>query len=225
MILSDSEFHLLQDRWTQAKSHQHMVFPCPICREFCASLVPFFSCSSHPVCAACLEHARASDVNVCPLCPVPDAQLHLACSQCSHTFFSRAESSLEATCPQCAHAFVPRLSRIFKRSAHTYTNFLTDKEKQVLVSEYQECSGCVRCPSCRHPIERAFACNELFHCGHERVCAACGCFSFRWEAGLVQHRRERGCLCMPKEGEQGDEFARVRDRVRESLEQEGVHVS
>jgi hypothetical protein len=221
MILSDSQFHILQDRWSLNKAEERMVFACPICRDFCSSVVPFFSCSNHLVCAACFEHARASDVKVCPLCPVPDAHLHLQCPECSHLFFCPSEANTGADCPACKSHFQPRLIRTFKRSAHTYTNFLTENEKQILKSEFEDGAGRVRCPGCRHPIERAVACNELFHCGHERVCAACGCFSFRWEAGLVQHRRESGCMCMPDAQE--DEVSCVRKRFRESLERDGVH--
>ena len=221
MILSDSQFHILQDKWAQAKADEKLVFSCPICRDFCQAVVPFLNCSNHLVCASCLEHAKSSDVRVCPLCPVPEAQLHLQCPACSHTFFSNSEARVGAQCPKCTASFVPRLVRTFKRAHHTYTNFLTDKEKSTLQAEFQECGGRVQCPGCRHPIERALACNELFHCGYERVCAACGCFSFRWEAGLVQHRRERGCMCHPDAQE--NEEACVRARLRKSLEMDGVY--
>jgi hypothetical protein len=179
-------------------------------------------CSTHRVCADCVEHARSSDVTRCVFCPVPDATLHLQCPCCSAVNVTTQDAVHGCTCQQCASHFVPELLRIFKRGPHTYTNFLTDEERNRLAREFHATGGRVQCPTCRHPVERATACNELFHCGHEKLCAACGQFAFRWEAGLVQHRRESGCLCVPDPN--ANEVEGVRKGWELSLRNAGVHV-
>ena len=225
LLISDEQFYIFEEAWNQRKhaSSPATMLSCPICRDFSSCLVPFHGCSTHRVCKSCLQHAKDSDVHSCALCPVPDATLHLQCPSCKHIGFYESVAAAEgAVCNSCSLRFVPQLLRTFKRAPHTYTNFVTHKEVVELRQEFHESGGRVRCPSCRQPLERAFACNELFHCGHERVCAACGCFSFRWEAGLVQHRRERGCVSMPEEGH--DEHVCVRERLRESFRNDGIEL-
>lgn len=220
MLLSDADFHVLQDRWALQRLNLTLGEDCPVCKSFHTALQPFFGCSKHRVCAECVQHAHASDVHSCVFCPVPDAVLHLQCPSCSYVTVSTMDALHGATCASCRSCFVPSLLRVFKRGPNAYTNFLTDAERKLLSSEYRATGGRVQCPSCRHPIERASACNELVHCGHEKVCAACGKFAFRWEAGLVQHRREDGCACIPNPQE--DETVGVRNRWRLALLQAGV---
>lgn len=220
MLLSDAEFHILQDRWAMQRQNVTFGEDCPVCKSFHTDLYPLCGCSKHRVCSDCVQHARDSDIKQCVFCPVPDATLHLRCPACTAVSVRTMDDLHGVHCDQCQTAFVPTLLRVFKRGPHTYTNFLTDTERHQLASDFRATGGRVQCPSCRHPIERASACNELVHCGHEKVCAACGRFAFRWEAGLVQHRREDGCACVPNPDD--DEARCVRARWKEALVQAGV---
>ena len=223
MMLSDAEFHILQDRWASQRQNLTLGEECPVCKGFSLDLVPLCGCSRHRVCSDCSEHARQSDVTRCVFCPVPDATLHLQCPHCASVTVTDADALHGCVCIQCRMEFQPVLLRIFKRGPHTYTNFLTPAEKTQLASDFAVTAGRVQCPTCRHPVERASACNELFHCGHEKICAACGQFAFRWEAGLIQHRRESGCACVPDPN--ADEGASVRERWRQSLMEAGVQTN
>jgi len=224
MLLSDAEFHVLQDRWHLQRQHMTLGEECPVCKGFGVNLQPLCGCSQHRVCEDCADHARQSDVTRCVFCPVPDATLHLQCPSCSAVKVTTDADALHGcACLQCHTTFTPQLLRIFKRGPHTYTNFLTEAERLQLSHEFRTTGGRVQCPTCRHPVERASACNELYHCGHEKLCAACGQFAFRWEAGLVQHRRESGCACVPDT--QADEAACVRDRWMLTLQNAGVQIS
>lgn len=220
MLLSDAEFHILQDRWRQRRDDIVMGEECPVCKTFSTNLHPLCGCSIHRVCANCVQHASDSDVRRCVFCPVPDATLHLRCPCCAHVHVTMDMSAVQGMTCRCGHHFVPDLLRVFKRGPNIYTNFLSDNEKRQVQDEFHACGGRVQCPSCRHPIERESACNELFHCGYERVCAACGQFAFRWEAGLVQHRRESGCPCNPNPDD--NEIETVRERVRQSYTEAGI---
>jgi hypothetical protein len=220
MLLSDAEFHTLQDRWALQRLNLTLGEDCPVCKSFHTVLHPLCGCSKHRVCTDCVQHAKDSDVKQCVFCPVPDALLHLQCPSCTSVSVCTMDALHGVHCGTCRVHFVPSLLRVFKRGPHAYTNFLTEAERQQLTSEFRATGGRVQCPTCRHPIERASACNELVHCGHEKVCAACGQFSFRWEAGLVQHRREQGCACVPNPEE--DEATNVGIRWRHALIQAGV---
>lgn len=187
MLLSDEDAFKLFERYY---SQQIITYPtCLLCKETVHQVFPMNGCVQHGICADCTEHARLSEVKTCAFCPIPTAVFDIQCPECNIQFTT---SSLEATCPN-HHTFTVQLLRTWKRGQHTYTNYLKPEEKQWIKKEMDEYPFSVHCPTCRTPLERSSACNELYHCGHECVCNACGQFSFRWENGLHEHRHETGC--------------------------------
>jgi len=179
-LISDEELNTIRQKRDLGQ--------CSVCFES-ATLKDFIGCSKHAACSSCLQHASLSGVISCALCPLPLANYHVQCSQCLNKFYS---DSINCNC-SCGNKFIPQLSRIFKRGPHTYTNFLDEKDKQWLKNQFNQYGGCVWCPTCGIGLQRSDACNELYHCGVEKVCACCGQFNFRFEQGMVQHRKESGC--------------------------------
>lgn len=165
---------------------------CAVCTEKDV-LHPFFKCTRHAVCQTCLQHAQTCELTCCSFCPVPAATLHLQCPNCAFEFHTDASARFGTSCGNCGSNFVPQLLRIWKRGMHTYTNFLTETERKLLNDDFNSSGGHVHCPSCRLALSRSSACNDLFHCGFERVCACCGQFAFRWERGLSEHRQLTKC--------------------------------
>ena len=180
MLVSDDELNDLMQNKQKGE--------CKVCfeRDF---IEPFFMCSKHSICKMCKGHATLSGITSCALCPVPVANYHVECPSCLKKFFSEV---ISCAC-SCGHHFLPKLSRIFKRGAHTYTNFLDAKDKEWLKNQFKQFGGCVWCPTCGQGLQRSDACNELYHCGIEKVCACCGQFNFRFEKGMLEHRKESGC--------------------------------
>jgi hypothetical protein len=188
MLLSDEEtFKILNNYYTQKSI---VIYPtCLLCNEVVNQVFPMNGCQKHLICSDCTEHAELSNVLQCSFCPIPTAEFDVQCPICSVQFIT---TSLDTTCPN-HHSFHVNLLRSWKRGENTYTNYLKEEEKHWIRKEFEEYPTSIHCPTCRTPLERSSACNELYHCGHECVCNACGQFSFRWENGLHQHRQESGC--------------------------------
>lgn len=202
MLISDEEMQDLIENKKKDKGE------CAVCFDQ-ASLQPFLTCEKHKICKGCTMHASQSDVFKCALCPVPPPIFHVQCP-CLNIFFSH---SLQCKC-SCGNEFIPKLSRLFKRGPHTYTNFLEAKDKAWIRDQFNKYGGCVWCPTCGQGLQRSSACNELYHCGVEKVCACCGQFNFRFEKGMVEHRKEKGCASF---FEGGDEQEMTRKRLEEQI--------
>jgi len=205
-LISDEELHDIM--------HKKDNGSCSVCFEV-TSLHDFMNCAKHGACKSCLHHASLSGITSCAMCPKPEANYHVQCPSCLNKFFS---DSINCKC-NCGHAFTPKLSRIFKRGPHTYTNFLDEKDKLWLKNQFNQYGGCVWCPTCGIGLQRSEACNELYHCGIEKVCACCGQFNFRHEQGMVQHRKESGCASYISEDRdiKGNEHFVTREKLRQNI--------
>lgn len=189
MLLTDEETSVIFERF-QKEKHEIVPYPvCLLCQEKVFQVFPMNGCMQHGICADCTEHAAHSEIKTCSFCPTPSVVFDIQCPVCQVQFLS---DSLQTICPN-KHEFHVKLLRIWKRGPHTYTNYLKDEEIHWIKKEMEEFPMAVHCPTCRTPLERSSACNELYHCGHECICNACGQFSFRWEEGLQEHRKESGC--------------------------------
>lgn len=180
LLLSDDDHREWQEwfMWRQKDA------VCPACFEFTSADNLRMLCANHRLCTSC--HALNQKYSgKCLFCPPPAATLHLQC-KCKHVFYSSKQDTIH--CPACSAPVEITLSRVWKRG-RAYTNFLTQKERHQIQVEFA-CLKAVQCPGCRQGIERKEACNELCHCGYEKVCATCGYFSFSWESGLRQHFEE-----------------------------------
>lgn len=189
MLLSDDEANIILQRFYKQREEQIVYPTCLLCQEKVLQVFPMNGCTKHGICAECTEHAANSEIKTCSFCPTPSVTFDVQCPFCKIQFFT---DSLQTTCPN-HHQFDVKLLRIWKRGEHTYTNYLKDEEIHWIKKEMEEFPSAVHCPTCRTPVERSSACNELYHCGHESICNACGQFSFRWENGLQEHRKESCC--------------------------------
>ena len=207
-LLSDDELNQILTKPDIVKGS------CAVCFEN-ATLDNFLTCTKHRICSSCTKHAATSGITTCALCPIPSANYHVQC-ECSLKFFSE---TLLCEC-SCGSAFTPKLSRIFKRGPHTYTNFLDDKDREWLKNQFNKYGGCVWCPTCGQGLQRSDACNELYHCGVEKVCACCGQFNFRFEKGMIEHRRESGCASYVSDDRdvRGNEPDVTREKLRRNVE-------
>lgn len=222
MILSDEETQNIYSNYYRRK-YFYENLSCLVCKQENVQLNSFFQCSSHRICAQCLEHAKICEIHSCTFCPAPPINFHLQCTHCQYTYYTN--DLIENECPKCQKEFPIRLLRIWKRGLNTYTNFLTEEEKQILRSQFFDYPGKIFCPSCRIPLERSTACNEIHHCGPEKVCNACGQMSFRWEMGLHQHRKQSHCANMIHEDTEAleyGEYTMIHKRLEKEYKQCGI---
>lgn len=191
LLLTDFEF---EEWWLQhGDAANFTIRACDICGAT-SKCSPFFSCKVHAVCSDCAAHAKDCNVSACACCPRTQAVLHVRCPECAQDWRVPEAERETAVCPCCASPSWrgTQLCRVFTRNG-SYTNFLTEEEWFNLQRTYESNAFAVRCPQCGQSVERESACNELHHCGHGSVCAACGEFSFPWEQGLCEHRRSSCC--------------------------------
>ena len=195
LIMSDDDFLDFYEIRKRKLLIQVQGGQCPVCFDYKQDLTSFCGCDKHLLCSECQSQAKISEILNCSFCPIPSSILHLKCPSCSHIGYYKKNNDLNINinieCVKCLLNFIPKISRIFKRNTNTYTNFITENEFDKLQLLYNTFDGCVWCPTCHQPLQRLEACNELYHCGYEKVCSCCGKFSFRWEKnGLLNHRKE-----------------------------------
>jgi hypothetical protein len=69
---------------------------------------------------------------------------------------------------------------------HCVTNFM----KQQKIESFKNTFPLVHanCPTCKTPLYKTSACNDLKHCGSMNVCNFCCMHSFPWEEGVpIEH--------------------------------------
>ena len=187
IILSDEE-HL--HMWELKRIERS---PCAICAAVSES---FPYCTSHPFCGDCTLHARSCGVKECPMCPQAPWNLHLRCQVCSEITIFENEICQRKEFECCTRQEI-NLIRIFQRSQQSqqrqcFTNFITPEESLKLEEEVRKNNYAPSC-WCGQALEKTSACNDVFHCGKQSVCYACGCRSFPWESGISKHREESKC--------------------------------
>ena len=160
---------------------------CSSCQDGNTLLTSSYGCQQHLLCSECADVASKAEVKTCPFCPPPPVGMDVRCHSCNHVSSLQASESF-ICCNQLQES---RLLRHFHRDGRL-TNFLTAEELLRMRHQFKSSNFAVTC-MCGMAVERQSACNELYHCGHHRLCACCGAFTLPWEDTLQQHCAESGC--------------------------------
>lgn len=232
LLLSDEEFHTLWENVLRQKQELAQVqsfsfsFQCSSCFTLLSSRNHQSFCENHLLCSDCYQLALDAHVKTCPFCPPPKQTMQVRCCHCQA--ISTCEASENFTC-SCCSAFQPsHLLRHFQRQ-YSFTNFLEKQEYLTLKQEYENNKFSVKC-LCGQSLCRASACNELYHCGHHRICACCGAASLPWEETLAKHVASSDLQCCRHI--EDDDFSKkmgeacaVEFRLRRTLEQLSLRVA
>ena len=188
LLLSDAEYETFV-RMKHART-ENLRTPCIVCRELGSDSMTWFSgCNKHPVCQSCKAFGATCGVLSCPVCPPQPLHAELLCKTCNATTLTKV-FGFNFTCDTCGEKQEGNYLRMFTRNGRL-TNFLTVQERDEIFQ--RPLHTLLSCPCCTTHLERASACNEMYHCGRQVSCAACGSCSFPWEEGLQQHRKESCC--------------------------------